>query len=181
MASFTLNSTVIGYAIGLFLLCLTVHVLLWRTRRIRRQELLLMAILVVVPIPLFMTQLAFKSWSTHHAYEPLWSTWILAYVLHLSLSVSYFFLYTAAVGVSPSIAILQRVAENMPRGLKRSEIAPPWFTDENLLGTRCSNLVKERLVSEARGLLTLSWRGQLIVQTFLVFRRALGLPDVAKG
>jgi len=69
----------------------------------------------------------------------------------------------------------------MPHGLQRHELAPPWFNDKNLSGARRENLVATGMIRESGGLLHLSSRGRLIAGCFLLFRRLLGLPDVAKG
>lgn len=109
------------------------------------------------------------------------ANWALAYVLHASLSGAYMFLYTGVTGFSPSIAILENVARSMPHGLGHEQLAPDWFNDDQLSGRRHHNLLAGGLISESAGRLHLSIRGRLIAWSFLVFRRFLGLPDVAKG
>ncbi len=113
--------------------------------------------------------------------EIQWFSWGLAYILHVALSGSYMFLYTAVSGVSPSIAILENVEASMPKGLKRGDIAPKCFTDSTLSGARLDNLLVTGFIQESAGVLRLSFRGWLIAVSFLIFRRFLGLPDVAKG
>ena len=110
-----------------------------------------------------------------------WAQLSLALLLHYAMSVSYMLLYTAIIGFSPSIAVLQRVENGMPAGLKRDELVPEWFTDEMLSGARHKNLKDIGLISESGGVLHLEWSGRLIALSFLVFRRVLGLSDVARG
>jgi hypothetical protein len=110
-----------------------------------------------------------------------WPSWGLSALLHLALAAVYINLYTLVAGFSPSIGIIERVEESMPRGLERSELAPPWFNDKNLSGNRRENLLATGLVCESGGLLLLSPRGRFVARSFLLYRRFLGLPDVAKG
>ncbi len=165
--------TVLYLGLELFCFCLAAHIVIWRVFRPRKQIVLLTLIFTFGPslmlgIVVLASRIDLSSCG-------------LALLLHLALAAVYINLYTLVAGFSPSIGILERVDESMPRGLQRNELAPPWFNDENLSGARRENLLSSGLVYESGGLLLLSPRGLLVSRIFLTFRRFLGLPDVAKG
>jgi hypothetical protein len=168
-------------AAALFCLCLIIHVLVWRAFPIRNQGLRLGLIFTLVPVAMI-SACSLLSHLVPGAFPPVgWSSWGLSCLLHFSLAGVYINLFTAVTGFSPSIGIMERIKESMPHGLKRGELAPPWFSDKNLSGERRENLLATGLIYEAEGSLHLSSRGRLIARCFLIFRRFLGLPDVAKG
>ena len=167
--------------LALFCCCLAVHIGVWRLCRNRSLGMALVVIFLFLPgilIALFLgAKVLFPD--ALPGVRPV--EWGMAYILNLSLSGSYFFVYTAVAGFSPSIGILEKVDASMPRGLKRHELAPDWFTDANLSGARLRNLMASGLVTESDGSLRLSSRGRVIAQGYLVFRRFLGLGDLAQG
>lgn len=166
-------ATVLFRALTLFLVCLSCHILIWRIWKIRNWPLWLMIIFLVGP--------AVGCGLIGAIGGAQWWPLSLTLLLHCSISISYMLLYTGVTAFSPSIAILQRVASSMPSGLEREQLAPEWFTDEVLCGARHHNLEAVGLISESEGVLRLEWRGRFIARVFLLFRRILGLPDVANG
>jgi len=174
-------ATILYHAVELFCFCLAIHILVWRTFPVRHQGIrlgLIFSLGAVAMVGVYALATRFSKGS----FESLnWPSWGLACLLHFSLSGVYLNLYTLVTGFSPSIGILERVEESMPHGLKRSELAPPWFTNKNLSGARRENLLATGFIYETGGVLHLSPRGRLIAHCFLIFRRFLGLPDVAKG
>jgi len=165
--------------VALFCCCLAIHIFIWRIWRIRSEGLWLALIFLVAPAIILATYLGFSVGWTDARIE--WPPLGLIYLLHCAVSVSYMLLYTGIANFSPSIAILQRVASSMPTGLERDQLAPDWFTDALLTGGRNENLKNLGLVSESGGSLQLQPGGRFIAFCFLVFRRLLGLPDVADG
>ena len=172
---------VLCQALALFCFCLAIHILIWRIFPLRHQGIRLGLIFLfgVPPIPAMYTLAAHLA--PDRFQTPDWPSWGLACLLHFSLAGAYMILYTGVTGHSPSIGILERVDESMPNGLKRSELPPPWFTDNHLSGARRQNLLATGFIYECEGTLYLTPRGRLIAMSFLIFRRLLGLPDVAKG
>jgi hypothetical protein len=148
---------------------------------VRSQGIRLGAIFIVMPVVCFGLLVGASAVSGPSLPVRESIIWGLAYILHLSLSGSYMFFYTAVTGFSPSIAILERVEASMPHGLARSDLAPKWFTDANLTGARRENLSATGFIYETNGFLRLSARGRVIAQCFLMFRRFLGLPDIGRG
>ena len=171
--------SILLYALLLFFTSLLSHIMLWRLAPRRHDAASLAAIFVLMP--LFICGLTFAGSSVGALRPVAWVNWGLASILHLSLSASYVLLYSAVVGFSPSIAVLKQVAESMPRGLARDQLAPSWFTDKNLTGNRQDNLSRSGLVVEVDHTLTLSTSGRILALTLVIFRRLLGLPDIANG
>jgi hypothetical protein len=165
--------------LGLFFGCMVLHVVVWRLYPVQSQGIGLVMIFGVMPIFFFAARFSATMSTAFEVQDTDWSIWLLAYLLHLSFSGSYFFLYT--VSLSPSVAMLQRVAHSMPTGLKRSELAPEWFTDENFSGVRLSNLLEGGLITESDGILKLNPKGLKVARGFLIFRRFLGLSDIGQG
>jgi len=173
--------TVFCYGLALFVCSLVTQVIVWRSGPIKNQPARLAFIFLILPI--FLMSICEASALSHPNLPPgtHWQSLCLAYLLDLSLSLAYMLVYSAVAAFSPSIAILERVEENMPQGLPREELVPPWFSDENLAGARHHNLVSNGLVSYRDANLVLEFKGRFVARCFLIFRRFLGLPDLAKG
>ena len=169
------------HALEVFGFCLAVHVIVWRALPVQHQGARLGLIFVILPLFLFVIAFLLSRQAVVLLRDIQWVKWMLAYLLHFSLAGSYLFFYTAVTGFSPSIAILEKVEESMPKGLKRLDLAPSWFSDKHLSGVRRANLLATGFIVELDGLLRLSRRGWIIARVFLIFRRFLGLPDVARG
>jgi hypothetical protein len=173
--------TVFYHATELFCFCLLIHIFVWRVFPVKHQGVRL-GLIFSLGAALIISIHALAARLAPATFQPVdWALWGLACLLHFALFGVYLNLYTAVTGFSPSIGILERVEESMPRGLARDQLAPPWFTDKNLSGARRDNLLETGFIHESAGCLRLSPRGRLIATCFLVFRRFLGLPDIAKG
>ena len=158
--------------LALFTLCLSIHVLIWRCRAIRSHAAWLVLIFILFPGGVLGGTAVLGKVST---------AWFLSYVLHGSLALAYMVMYTAVRSFSPSVAILDKVARSMPAGVEPDGLRPEWFTDSRLSGLRWQNLAAGAFISVTGGILTLEPRGRLVARAFLLFRRSLGLPDLAKG
>lgn len=171
---------ILYFGLALLLCSVALQVVVWRFFPVKNQPTRLAAIFVVLPAFLVIFSGAvLSSWPWIPNWS--WAAWSLVYLLDLSLALSYMLLYTAVTGFSPSIAILEHVEESMPHGLRREELVPHWFTEENLAGLRHENLVRRRLIAHSRGLLSIQPRGRFIARCFLIFRRFVGLADLARG
>lgn len=171
--------TILCFGLGLFIGSIALQILIWRLRPLQNELTRLLALFVALPA--FVVSICIVTRAYSWLIPTSWASWCFVYLLDLSLSTGYMVLYTAITGFSPSIAILERVEESMPHGLPREELVPDWFTDQNLARARYDNLVSHRLISNSGGVLQLERRGRFIAQCFLIFRRFLGLPDLAKG
>jgi len=172
--------SILGFGLGLFLCSMVLHVAIWRCFPIRNQPFRLALLFLALPAAIVLICLAApSSWRLIPGWP--WAAWGLGYLLDLSVSLSYVLLYTGLTSFSPSIAILERVEASMPQGLPREKLVPYWFTHERLAGARHDNLVGSRLVADSGAVLQLQPRGRFIARCFLIFRRFLGLPDLAQG
>jgi hypothetical protein len=168
---------ILCHALELFSFCLAIHVFVWRVFPVRKQGARLIAIFsagAVLLLGIFV--LAAGGFSSVD-----WPSWGLAFLLHFSLSGAYLCLYTGVDSFSPSIAIAKRLEANMPHGLTRDKLAPPWFTDDKLGGARLEHLLATGFIYESGGLLRLTSRGRVVVRWFRLFRKILGLPAIGKG
>jgi len=172
---------ILFHALELFCFCLAIHIFVWRVFPLRNQIVGLTGIFSLGPLLLLGVYLVVSILRSGTSPSLDWLSWGLAGILHLALFGVYVNLYTLVAGFSPSIGILERVEDGMPHGLQRHDLTPPWFSDKNLSGARRENLLATGMIYESGGLLHLSPRGRLVAGCFLLFRRFLGLPDVAKG
>jgi len=172
--------SILYFGVGLFVGSVALQIVIWRSLPLQNQLTRLLAIFIVLPGLIITICLVTPAYCRLIS-RLSWTGWCLVYLLDLSLSTSYMLIYTAITGFSPSIAILERIEESMPQGLPREELVPDWFTDQNLTGARYDNLVSRRFISNSGAVLQLEPQGRFIAQCFLIFRRFLGLPDLAKG
>ena len=173
--------SILSCGLGLLAFSMFLHIVVWRAFPVKNQPSRLAVIFVVLPalILAFCYLAGLSSWRSIPHWS--WASWLLIYLLDLPLSLAYMVLYTLVTGFSPSISILEHVEENMPQGLPRDQLLPHWFTHDRLAGARHDNLVKRGLVSDNGGVLQLQPRGKFVAICFLIFRRFIGLPDLAKG
>jgi hypothetical protein len=166
--------------IEIFGFSVVLHILVWRLFPLRQQVFRLGMIFSLGPVCLLGIHAAANR--LVEGGSPIdWASWGLACLAHFSLAAVYVNLYTAVVGFSPSIGILERVERSMPGGLEWHELPPPWFSDKHLSGARRENLLATGFIHESDGFLRLTPRGEMVARSLLAFRRFLGLPDVAKG
>jgi hypothetical protein len=172
--------SILCFGLGLLLTSMALHIVIWRSFPVRNQPSRLVLIFIALPALIVAACLTvLSSWSVIPKWS--WAMWCLVYLLDFSLSAAYICVFTAITGFSPSIAIVERVGRSMPLGLPRNELVPHWFTHEKLTGARHDNLVTRGLISDTAGILRLQPRGRFVARCFLIFRRFLGLPDMAGG
>jgi len=173
--------TALFYAFGLFGCCVMIQIGVSRFCAVRQHLLWLITVFFSSPILATVAILLLPRFIHSLAGRFQWGDWALACLLHASLSLAYALLFTGIAGHSPSMAILRRVDDSMPRGLRRELLAPEWFTNENLSGIRHRNLIQLGLLVESHAVLRLTSAGQALVCLFVFFRRLLGLNDLATG
>ncbi|HYR89141.1 MAG TPA: hypothetical protein VE422_34010 [Terriglobia bacterium] len=175
-------SAILYHGLELFVGCLLIHILVWRHYRIRNGGIQLGVIfLILPPVVMFGAFLLGSLLGVKQLQEMEWLAWGLSYLLHFSLSGAYMAMYTALISFSPSIAILEKVEAHMPRGLKRHELSLQWFTDDQLSGLRRKNLLAGGLISTSNDMLVLGAKGRVIALSLSLFRRFVGLSDLANG
>ncbi len=172
---------ILYHGLELFVGCLLIHTFVWRHYRIRNGGIQLGVIFLVLPPVMFGVFILGSLLGIRRSQEIAWLASGLSYLLHCSLSGAYMAMYTALISFSPSIAILEKVEAHMPQGLKRHELSPQWFTDNQLSGVRRKNLLAGGLISTANDTLVLGPKGRVIAIGFSLFRRFVGLSDLANG
>ena len=160
----------LGFA--LFLLCLSLHIIVWRRWHPQRHSPALLGVFLLPLIPFG----AFLLWICKGA-----SLSDLAAIglLHLALSCAYIQMYPAVQAFSPTLVILVLVKRSMPLGMTREELLSR-LNDNFLLEARVHDLVDAQLVHETGDQLELTSRGSRLIRSFITFRRTLGL-GMGKG
>ena len=163
-----MNPSVLAVGFGSFLLCLILHISVWRTRHPRRHALALFAIFFVpVGILLPVAGAVFGPGS--------WTDIAAILLLHTALSCAYIQIYPASQADSPSLRILVMVEHVKPRGMTETEIRSRFRSDE-LLEARLQDLVLAGLTHESNNRLALTPRGRAFIYPFVLFRDLLGAP-----
>lgn len=153
--------------VGLFLLSLFVHVVIWRFWHPRRHAL---ALFIIFIMPLFLLAFALSIvWTTFQ-----WLDFASVALLHLALSFAYIQTYPAVQALSPSLRILILVRASMPAGMKEAEIFE-CFDSKQILDDRIHDLTISHLASETNGVLEITAKGRLFILPFLALRKILGL------
>ncbi|MDX1425777.1 MAG: hypothetical protein R3322_21715 [Kiloniellales bacterium] len=101
---------------------------------------------------------------------------LLALTLALALAAGYVMTYPAIEVDSPTLAMIEAIAERGERGLDRAELFAR-LNDRVLVAPRVRDLVSEGLAVEEDGRLHLSERGRRLVAVFVVWRRVMGARE----
>lgn len=157
------------YGITVFVICLCIHLLLWRIRRPGNEVLALLLIFFIMPLLVicflrFLDGVEFLSHPVNLATISL---------LHLALSIAYIITYPAARATSPTLKILLVVASAMPNGLTRAEIVK--YVDVPELFSNCLKDLECSLIAKEGDGFVLTRKGKLAVRFLILFRRMLGL------
>ncbi len=166
---------IIPYGVSIFLLCLAAHAALWRVRLPRHRAAVLFFIFFIMP-PLLWTAAVLVPRAVHGAlpvtpHDALDLAAVL--LLHYALSSAYILSYPAVEAISPTLAIALLMGDS-DRAVMKKDLAG-CFPDESLLAPRIMDLVKSRLVRIDKGVLSLTWRGRVLVLFFAAFRSFMGL------
>lgn len=164
-----MKSFILLAGISLFLICLFVHVFIWRFWHPRRHGL---ALLMIFVLPIFILAILLPNlWAAF-----TWLDFASVTLFHLSLSFAYIQTYPAVQALSPSLRILILVQTSMPAGMSEAEVLK-FFDAEQILDDRIHDLTVSHLVSEINGALEITTKGRLFILPFLLLRKILGLPQ----
>ena len=163
-----MNPLILLVGLGLFIICLVCHILIWRRRHPKRHALALF-IVFIVPV-IVLTPLVGTVWPQ----LPLVDL-AAVMLLHVSLSCAYIQFYPASQADSPSLRILLLVGKSMPLGMTESEICSI-FDPKDLFEARVDDLLSSGLIQKSSGKLTITTQGRVFILPFIVFRNLLGLP-----
>ena len=97
------------------------------------------------------------------------------YFFHFALSSAYISSYPAVRALSPSLDVLRMIAASPEKRMTEEEIAKR-FSDVGLVTARMDDLRKYRLITESGARVRLTFMSRIIVRSFIVYRRLLGLP-----
>lgn len=166
--------TALAGGLGVFLLSILVHAVLWRVlwhvRPPDSYRVWLPALAVI-----FGPFAVVVAWMLD--LRPLDTAAIL--LLQGTLGAVYVIGYTLVSAFSPSVELLKLV-DRTPEGLPTSALHLPFLAGA-LTTDRIDNLTAAGLVQQGHGLLTLGPRGRQLAQLVLLYRRAIGLPDGGGG
>lgn len=163
-----------------FFICLCIHVAVWRTRFPKNRPAALFLIFILLPgiaaailssLNYLYVITSFDGQAAVIPYVELAG----ACLLHFSLSAAYIMSYPAVEAVSPSLMITLIIGGSNGSGVTKEELVST-FDGRFLLEPRIKDLIDADMVTEVRGLHSLTRRGKRFVMPFIVLRRVLGLP-----
>jgi hypothetical protein len=157
-------------ALGLFTLCLAVHVIVWRIRRPESYRGWLPALAVIFgPLAAAVAWLVVRT--------PLELAAVLA--LHGALACVYTIGYTLLTAFSPSVELLKAI-DRSPGGLPIAALRLPFLAGA-LTADRLDNLKGAGLIRTRGDRLELDAAGERLTSCVLLYRHAVGLPDGQGG
>ena len=157
-------------ALALFLLCMALHVTVWRIRRPESYRTWLPA-LVAICGPMA----AVIAWLIVPAPVALAAVLL----LHGALAGVYVIGYTLVSGFSPSVELLKLLRRN-PEGIPTASLRLPFLAGA-LTTERLDNLTAAGLVQQNGTRLELGPRGVQLTRLVLMYRHAIGLRDGGGG
>lgn len=157
-----------------FLLCLCIHIAVWRVARPSRDAIMLFLIFILLPIGILICRyiaLWLVSWDLP------WSVTDAAAVmlLHFSLSAAYIAGYPAVQAISPSLDILLIIGSSAEGRMNEDDIIRA-YRETALVLDRVEDLKIHSLITEQNGIYTLRPYARHIVRFFIRYRKMLGLP-----
>lgn len=142
------------------------HIVIWRIHPVERDVRVLFAILLVVPLVLWLALLA---WIPGASYAAL--------LVHLALAANYIAIYPALQATSPTIEMLYLMGKT-PGGVSEENLVG-LLGGEKLVEHRISDLERGDLVKRKDGKLILGTKGKGLANVFYLYRKLIGLPSGA--
>lgn len=172
--------TILFAGLTVFFICLCIHVAVWRTRYPKNRPVALVLIFIVLPAIAVAILATLNNLYVLTSFDgkAVWMPTVeLAgvYLLHFSISAAYIMSYPAVEAVSPSLMLTLIIGCSNETGVTKEELVST-FDGKFLLEPRIKDLVDADMVTEVKGLLSLTRRGKRFVMPFIVLRRMLGLP-----
>ncbi len=177
-----MNFTILPAGIIIFVICLVLHIFIWRWRFPHYRPVVLVTIFIIIPsmagiviagLDWFGFIPALNSINISH------TDLLAVYLLHFAISAAYILSYPAVEAVSPSLAISLLIGDSGKRGVQYEDLAQ-YFSPKVLLQPRIKDLVEAGLITELNGYVSITPRGIIFVNCFILLRRLLGLP-IGKG
>jgi hypothetical protein len=165
-----LSVVVIG--VGLFVLAFAAHVAWWRRGRPRRSGQTLICLLTVVILVGWGVALTAASGVTTSVPPDIFA-WLQALALALALAASYVMTYPALEIESPTLVIIEVIAQRGNQGIEVDEFHR-CLDDSVLVLPRIQDLVDEGLAVLRDGRYQATAKGLMLVRVFVAWRKILG-------
>jgi len=170
--------SVLLYGIGLFVLAVLLHLLIWRIHLPENQASALLYIffgIFIVAIFIFRRNPAIAFFGI-----PVPATIcenLQFSFLFISLTSAYIANYPAIEVDSPSLIMIMDIARAYPAGLDRDTFKKR-LNNDNLIMPRINDLLKGKFIYLKDGRYRLTRRGLFIARIFILFRRILGMRQL---
>jgi len=157
--------------VGLFLLALFIHIMIWRIRPPQRQ--LGALVLVFFGLGLGAVLLLFSPWGAgiRSGFASLWIT--LVFLVFGSLSSVYFILFSAVEGKSPSLTMIDQIYWRGQQGIGRDELLTE-LAGYSFTQARINDMLRDGLAVMDGDKLRATKRGRALVRLILTYRQLLG-------
>ena len=175
-----MNLIILLSGVLIFIVCLCMHVIVWRWWHPRRRVVVLFLLFIFLPFFFIIGYLGFV-WFDFAPFVISFTIieWLAIYLIHFVLSSSYILSYPAVEAVSPSLAILLMIGDSNLHGVVHEDLLHV-FDDEIVLEPRIQDLIEAGLIIKSEDYLMATSRGSTLVKCFILLRRLLGLP-IGKG
>jgi hypothetical protein len=160
----------LGRGVGVFLLSLVLHVIVWRIRRPDAYQEWLPALVVI-----FGPVAGVVGWIV----SPTPLDFAALLLLHGTLASVYVIGYTLVSAFSPSVELL-KMLDRAPTGIPVESLRLPFLAGA-LTTDRIDHLTAAGLAREKAGRLELGPRGVQLTRFVLIYRHAIGLRDGGGG
>lgn len=164
--------SVVVIGVGLFVLAFAAHVAWWRRGRPRRSGQTLICLLTVVILVGWGVALTAASGVTTSVPPDIFA-WLQALALALALAASYVMTYPALEIESPTLVIIEVIAQRGNQGIEVDEFHR-CLDDSVLVLPRIQDLVDEGLAVLRDGRYQATAKGLMLVRVFVAWRKILG-------
>ncbi|MDP2682209.1 MAG: hypothetical protein Q8P28_05295 [Deltaproteobacteria bacterium] len=163
-------------SIVIFVICLGLHIFIWRWWCPRNRAVALLIIFIIVPGIAGVIITGFN-WFGFIAdvMNVSRAGWLAVYLLHFAISAGYILSYPAVEAVSPSLALSLIIGDSEKKGLSYDDLSG-YFSTKALLQPRIQELLEAELIAESNGHISITRRGIALVNCFILLRKMLGLP-----
>lgn len=170
-----INPMVFTIAISGFLLCLTLHIIVWRVLRPVKHLVWLGIIFLFLPGLVYGAWFLFYRIFNGQGFFASPFNFFYIFILHSALSSAYIMTYPAFQAVSPSLKIILEISGTMPFGMSREEI-DKIFSEQSLIKDRLKDLSNEGLIRFVGDKWVIALKGKILACFFYNYRRLLKLP-----
>src|SRR3972149_9401835 len=172
--------TILTTGIIIFVICLVLHIVIWRWWHPKRRVIALFLLFIILPLLFIIGYVGLERLVVVPSVLSFtMAGWLSVYLFHFALASAYILSYPAIEAVSPSLAISLMVGDSNLHGVVHEDLLHV-FDDEIVLEPRIQDLIEAGLIIESNGYFMGTHRGAKFVRCFMLLRRLLGLP-IGKG